>query len=135
VALDDALVLELKDDIARTIYDQGGKGVIIDVSGIDVMDSFITRAIFDIASITSLMGVQTVLCGISPTIAMTLVEMGLGMEGIDTTMDLESAYEMLKDLEPEGPKHDDEWDLADIQGDEPAKPAQVKKPTTKTGAA
>lgn len=94
-ALDDELVLRLKDDVSAAIAHHGGRGLIIDVSGIDIMDSYITRTIYDLARIAKLMGTDTVLCGMDPMIAMTLVEMGLEMEGVSTARDLETAFDRL----------------------------------------
>lgn len=100
-SLDDARVSRLKEDVAATIARQGGRGLILDVAGIDVMDSYFTRAIHDLARIARLMGVPTVLSGIDPSIAVTLVEMGLGMEGVKTHRDLEKAYEYLLQVQEE----------------------------------
>ena len=95
VALDDNVVLRLKEDVARTLHRIGGKGLIIDLSGIDVVDSYISRTLYDIAAIARLMGVQTVLCGLAPNIAMTLVQMGLEMQNVETARDLDSAHRLL----------------------------------------
>jgi len=95
VALSDRLVLQIKDDITREIDRTGARGLIIDVSGIDVMDSYISRAIRDIGLMARLMGVQTVICGMDPMIAMTLVEMGLDLTGARSALNLESAIELL----------------------------------------
>ena len=95
VALSDRLVMQIKDDITEEIDRTGAKGLIIDVSGIDVMDSYISRAIRDIGLIARLMGVRTVICGMDPMIAMTLVEMGLDLTGARSALNLEAAIELL----------------------------------------
>jgi rsbT antagonist protein RsbS len=95
VALSDRLVMQVKDDITEEIDRTGAKGLIIDVSGIDVMDSYISRAIRDIGLIARLMGVRTVICGMDPMIAMTLVEMGLDLTGAKSALNLEAAIEVL----------------------------------------
>jgi len=95
VALSDRLVLQIKDDITAEIESTGARGLIIDVSGIDVMDSYISRAIRDIGLMARLMGVRTVICGMDPMIAMTLVEMGLDLTGAQSALNLESAIELL----------------------------------------
>jgi rsbT antagonist protein RsbS len=95
VALSDRLVMQIKDDITEEIDRTGAKGLIIDVSGIDVMDSYISRAIRDIGLIARLMGVRTVICGMDPMIAMTLVEMGLDLTGAQSALNLEAAIELL----------------------------------------
>lgn len=95
VALSDRLVLQIKDDITQEIDRTGARGLIIDVSGIDVMDSYISRAIRDIGLMARLMGVRTVICGMDPMIAMTLVEMGLDLTGARSALNLEAAIELL----------------------------------------
>lgn len=95
VALSDQLVARLKDDITLEIDRTGANGLIIDLSGIDVMDSYISRSIRDIGLIAQLMGVKTVISGIDPMIAMTLVEMGLDLTGVRSTLNLEAAVELL----------------------------------------
>lgn len=99
MALSDRLVLRLKDDITQKIMETEAKGLVVDVSGIDVLDSYISRAICDIGQMANLMGVTTVICGLDPMIAMTLVEMGLDLQGVHTAAELESAIELLAHLE------------------------------------
>ena len=95
IALSDRLVMQLKDDITNKICDTEAKGLVVDVSGIDVLDSYISRALCDIGMMANLMGVTTVICGLDPMIAMTLVEMGLDLGGVHTAAELESAIELL----------------------------------------
>lgn len=96
VTLSDRLVMQLKDDITAAIVRHDVHGLIIDVSGIDVMDSYISRALRDVSLIARLMGVETVISGMHPVIAVTLVEMGLDLEGMHAAMDLEAALEHLE---------------------------------------
>jgi len=95
VALSDQLVAQLKDDITLEIDRTDARGLVIDLSGIDVMDSYLSRSIRDIGLIAQLMGVNTVISGIEPMIAMTLVEMGLNLSGAESALNLEAAIEML----------------------------------------
>jgi len=95
VSLSDDLVVGLKEDITRNIEEYGARGLIIDLSGIDLMDSYISRSIRDIALISKLMGVKTVISGMDPMVAMTLVEMGLEMDDVRTALSLEDAIELL----------------------------------------
>jgi len=95
VALSDVLVLRLKDDITAAIERTGARGLAVDVSGIDVMDSYISRAIRDLGLVAKLMGVRTVICGVDPYMAMSLVEMGLDLKGVHTELSLESALRWL----------------------------------------
>ena len=95
VSLSDRLVMQLKDDITEAIERTGATGLVIDLSGIDMMDSYISKALRDIGLIAKLMGVRTVLSGVAPMIAMTLTEMGLDLKGVSTALSLESALETL----------------------------------------
>jgi rsbT antagonist protein RsbS len=99
VSLSDDLVVGLKEDITRNIEEYGARGLIIDLSGIDLMDSYISRSIRDIALISKLMGVKTVISGMDPMVAMTLVEMGLEMDDVRTALSLEDAIELLGRIE------------------------------------
>ena len=95
MALSDRLVMQLKDDITSRIERVKTTGLIIDVSGIDVMDSYISRALRDMGLIAKLMGVRTVISGLDPMIAMTLVEMGLDLKGVSSALNLETTIELL----------------------------------------
>ena len=94
VSLSDRLVGSLKDDITEQIERTGAHSLIIDVSGVDVMDSYISRAVRDIGLIARLMGTETVISGLDPMVAMTLVDMGMDLEGVRTALNLESALEL-----------------------------------------
>jgi rsbT antagonist protein RsbS len=96
VELSDRLVMKLKDDIGDAIQRLGPKGLIIDVSGVGIIDSYISRAIRDIGLMSQLMGVEAVISGLDPNIAMTLTEMGMDLEGVKTHLHLEAAYEALQ---------------------------------------
>ncbi len=95
VALSDQLVQQLQTDVTDAIERTSATGLVIDISGIDLMDSYISRAIRDTSLMARLMGVETVLCGLEPMIAMTLVEMGLDMKGVKSALNLEEAIELL----------------------------------------
>jgi rsbT antagonist protein RsbS len=95
VELSDRVVMQLKDDVGARIQELGPRGLIIDVSGVEIMDSYISRAIRDIGLMAKLMGVETVISGLDPNIAMTLVEMGMDLEGVETFLDLETAFESI----------------------------------------
>ena len=95
VELSDRLVMQLKDDIGDAIDKLGPNGLIIDVSGVGIIDSYISRAIRDIGLMSRLMGVEAVISGLDPNIAMTLTEMGMDLEGVKTHLHLEAAYEAL----------------------------------------
>lgn len=95
VQLTDHLIDRLKADIAHTVQAKPIRGLVIEVSGVDVFDSYIARSVRDLAHIARLMGVTTVLVGLDPGMAMTLVEMGMLMTGVHTELDLGGALDLL----------------------------------------
>jgi rsbT antagonist protein RsbS len=95
VELSDSVVMQLKDDVGEAIQNLGPRGLIVDVSGVEIIDSYISRAIRDIGLISRLMGVEAVISGLDPNIAITLIEMGMDLEGVQTYLHLEAAYEAL----------------------------------------
>lgn len=101
VALSDRVVLQLKDDIGEAIQKFGPRGLIIDVSGVDIMDSYISRAIRDIGLMSRLMGVRAVISGLDPSIALTLIEMGMDLEGVETFLHMEAAFEAVHEQQVE----------------------------------
>jgi len=98
VALHDRLALGLQDDILAKIQETNAKGLIIDVTAIDVLDSFITRVLVEIAKMANIMGVKTVLVGMQPAIAITLVEFGMELTGIQTALNLEKGLELIEKI-------------------------------------
>ncbi len=95
IELTDGIVQELERDIAEEIRRKPASGLVIEVSGVDIFDSYIARSVRDIAQMSRLMGVRTILSGLDPGMAITLVEMGMLMDGVETTLDLEGAVERL----------------------------------------
>lgn len=91
IEMTERLLTRLKEDVANAIDRGGASGLVIDVAGIEAMDSFISRSICDLALIARLMGVPTVLCGIRPAVAMTLSEMGIDMRGVPSALDVDQA--------------------------------------------
>lgn len=96
--VDDDLAEELKDEIAHEARIQDVDALIVEVSGIDVFDSYIAKTIRDLAQICRLMGARTVLVGLDPGMAITLTEMGMEMTGVDTALNLEHALELFGGL-------------------------------------
>lgn len=96
VALGDVLLEQLKADVG-TGLERGARGLVVDLSGVDLLDSYLSRAMRDLALLAGVMGVPTVICGMDPTTAVTLVEMGLDLSELRTALDLEAA---LDDLGP-----------------------------------
>lgn len=94
-ALSDRLILEFKEDVANEIRNYEAHGLVIEVSGVDLFDSFIARSIQEIATMAKLMGVRTVVAGLNAGMAVTLVEMGMELKGVETALNLESALALL----------------------------------------
>ena len=99
VSLSDQLVMQLKEDITSEIERTNARGLVIDISGIGLMDSYISKALHDIGLIAKLMGVQTVISGMAPLIALTLSEMGLDLRGMHMALSLEDAIETLNNVD------------------------------------
>jgi len=94
-ALSDADLLELRDAIVQQVGTYRSRGVIVDVTALDVMDSFATRTLRDITFMIRLRGAETVIVGIQPDVAFTMVQLGLKLEGVPTALDLEEGIAFL----------------------------------------
>jgi rsbT antagonist protein RsbS len=96
VALHDASAMQFKDDLLQKIHDSKARSVIIDLTALDVVDSFIGRMIADITAMAGLMGAKVVLTGLQPAVAITLVELGLELQGVLTALNLEKGLAMMQ---------------------------------------
>jgi rsbT antagonist protein RsbS len=94
-ALSDVDLLHLRDALAEKVGKFRARGVIVDVTVLDVMDSFASRTLRDLAHMTRLRGAETVIVGIQPEVAFALVQLGLTLEGVDTALDLEEGLAFL----------------------------------------
>jgi rsbT antagonist protein RsbS len=94
-ALSDADLVQLRDGIVHQVGRLRSRGVIIDVTALDVMDSFATRTLRDIAQMIRLRGAETVIVGIQPEVAFSLVQLGLNLAGVATALDLEEGLAFL----------------------------------------
>ena len=94
-ALSDADLLQLRDDLVERVGHAALPGVIVDVTALDVMDSFATRTLRAIAHMTNLRGAETVIVGIQPEVAFAMVQLGLNLEGVHTALDLEEGLAFL----------------------------------------
>lgn len=103
VDMHDKLALTLQDDLTTKIADVGAKGVLIDISSLEIVDSFIGRTLANIASMAKVLDAQTVVVGMQPAVAITLVELGMSLPGIRTALNVESGMQFLK----ETTAHDD----------------------------
>lgn len=95
-ALTDADLVELRNDLVERVGRFRSRGVIVDVTVLDVMDSFAVRTLRGIAHMTKLRGAETILVGIQPDVAFAMVELGLTLEGMTTALDLEEGLDLLK---------------------------------------
>jgi rsbT antagonist protein RsbS len=93
--LSDADMLQLRDDLAIKVGSYRARGVIIDVTVLDVIDSFATRTLRNIAHMLNLRGAETVIVGIQPEVAFAMVQLGLTLEGVGTALDLEEGLAFL----------------------------------------
>jgi rsbT antagonist protein RsbS len=98
VELHDKIVLNVQEDILQKIYETSAGGLIIDMSAIEVIDSFMGKILSDTAAMARIMGAETVLVGIQPEIAITLQELGLKLKGVHTTLDLEEGMKLLQNI-------------------------------------
>ncbi len=100
VDLHDRLAMQLEDDLAAKIVSTGARGVLIEISALDVVDSFIGRMLDTIASVSRVLDADTVVVGMRPAVAITLVELGLTLPGIKTALDVERGMALLaRDLD------------------------------------
>jgi rsbT antagonist protein RsbS len=100
-ALSDQDLVRLRDELAERIGRFRSRSVVIDLTALDVLDSFATRTIRDIAYTARLRGANAVVVGIQPEVALAMVQLGLSLEGIATALDLEDGLAMLAGLERE----------------------------------
>ncbi|MFI9169691.1 STAS domain-containing protein [Streptomyces lincolnensis] len=100
--LHDSIAEQLQEDITRRIAGSRVSGVVIDISAVDVVDSFLGRVLAEIASGARLLAARTVLAGMRPAVAITLVELGLTLPGLVTVLDTERAVELLTGIAPVG---------------------------------
>jgi rsbT antagonist protein RsbS len=96
--LTDSAVRQLRDAVGRTLEAQALRGLVLDLASVEVMDSYITRCIRDLALCARLMGVPTIVCGVQPAVADTLVEMGLELGEVQTVLNVDVALRTLRTL-------------------------------------
>jgi rsbT antagonist protein RsbS len=101
VDMHDRLALTLQEDLTARIAETRAHGVIIDISALEMVDSFIGRMLSNIAGMSKLLGANTVVAGMQPSVAITLVELGLSLKGVRTALSLERGMELLRATELE----------------------------------
>ncbi|CAI8769853.1 RsbT antagonist protein RsbS [Pseudomonas sp. IT-P12] len=97
VDMHDQLALTLQDDLSERISQTSARGVLIDISALDMVDSFIGRMIGTISGLSKIMDAETVLVGMQPAVAITLVELGLTLPGVSTALNVERGMKLLQD--------------------------------------
>lgn len=109
VDMHDRLAMTLQEDLTAKLAESRALGVIIDISALEMVDSFIGRMLSNIAGMSKLLGAETVVAGMQPSVAITLVELGLSLQGVRTALNLERGMELLRAAE---------WDPDDSHGAE-----------------
>ena len=98
IDMHDEVALRLQDDLTSAITRTNAKGVLIDISAVEMVDSFIARVIANLSSMSRILDATTVVVGMQPAVAITLVELGVSMEGVKTALNVERGMEMLQKL-------------------------------------
>jgi len=96
VDMQDRLVMALQEDLTDRIVETGARGVLIDISGLGMVDSFIGRMLAQIAAMSAILDTRTVVVGMSPAVAITLVELGMALPGVRTCLNVEKGMEVLR---------------------------------------
>ena len=95
VDLYDRLALNLENDLISMVSKTGARGVLIDISAVNIVDSFMGRILGNIASMSSIMDAETVVGGMQPAVAITLVELGLTLQGVHTALNVDKGMDLL----------------------------------------
>ncbi|MGJ7557728.1 STAS domain-containing protein [Variovorax sp. RB2P76] len=96
VDMQDQTALTLQDDLANRIATTGASGVMIDISALEIVDSFVGRMLTSISGIARILSATTVVVGMQPAVAITLVELGLSLDGVKTALNVERGMELLR---------------------------------------
>jgi rsbT antagonist protein RsbS len=99
VDMHDQLAIQLQDDLTNRISKTGAKGVLIDISALGMVDSFMGRMLANISSMAAILDARTVLVGMQPAVAITLVELGLTLHGVKTALNVDRGMEYLRSLQ------------------------------------
>ena len=95
IDLQDQVALQLQDDLSAQIERSGATGVLIDISALEIVDSFVGRMLASISGIANVLDATTVVVGMQPAVAITLVELGLSLEGVRTALNVERGMQLL----------------------------------------
>jgi len=102
IDMSDEDALGFQSDVLDVLSKTDAKGVVIDITAMDVVDSFMARVINDTANMAGMLGAQVVLCGMQPEVALTLIEMGRQLVGVQTALNLDQAFEKVQRMIQEG---------------------------------
>ena len=97
VDMHDRLAMTLQDDLTASIVKNRARGVLIDISSLEIVDSFIGRMLANIAAMSRVLDAETVVVGMRPAVAITLVELGMSLSGVRTALTVERAMDMLRE--------------------------------------
>ncbi len=101
VDMQDQTAMALQDDLAERIAQTGASGVMIDISALEIVDSFVGRMLASISGIARILSATTVVVGMQPAVAITLVELGLSLDGVKTALNVERGMDLLRRSEAE----------------------------------
>lgn len=112
VDMHDRLALALEEDLTNRIVQTGAHGVLIDISALEIVDSFIGRMLDNIAAVSRMLDADTVVVGMRPAVAITLVELGLSLTGVKTALNVERGMKMIRagDFTVEQARDDESYD-------------------------
>jgi rsbT antagonist protein RsbS len=113
VDMHDRLAMTLQDDLTSRIADTNAKGVLIDISSLDIVDSFIGRMLGNISAMAKVLDAETVVVGMQPAVAITLVELGMDLQGVHTALDVERGMSLLRRYQ-----HDSPLEIRDVDAEQ-----------------
>ena len=109
IDLYDRLALNLESDLVQMVSKTTAKGVLIDISALSIVDSFMGRIIGNIGNMSKILGAETVVVGMQPAVAITLIELGLELKGVHTSLNVERGMDLLRSIiDLDEPENDDE---------------------------
>jgi rsbT antagonist protein RsbS len=105
IDMHDRLAMTLQDDLTQMVAKTGARGVLVDISALEIVDSFIGRMLANIAAIAGVLDAHTVVVGMRPAVAITLVELGMKLDGVRTALNVEKGMELIRPLLSRGSRN------------------------------